>query len=186
MDDFLIPTEKIFNGINLALQHSVSLLNASGELFNNKKYPSSIPLAILSYEESAKASWLLKNLKEKRGITKEDWKSLVHHDFKLIQLEKDNLEMINSMSDAEMKIYLDFQRENVESIAEKSKEDAISKRKDLLDILNKFEKIKENCFYSNWDQNEKKWKSFHMFPEEEQYAMNYSVLNFALNFKSRL
>ena len=140
MYNFLIPTEKILNGINLALQHSVSLLNASGELFNNKKYSSSIPLAILSYEESAKASWLLKTLEGDTGITKEDWKSLVSHDFKLVQLEKENLKMIDSMSSAEMKIYLDFQQENAEDIAEKSKEDAISKRKDLLGILNKFEK----------------------------------------------
>jgi len=167
MDDFLIPKANMLNGINLALQHSVSLLNASGELFNNKKYSVSIPLSILSYEESAKASWMLKKLQENTGITKKNWNSLIRHDFKLVELEKENLKMIDSMSEAEMKIYLDFQREKTKDIAEKSKEEAINKRKDLLGILNKFEKIKENCFYSNWNPFERKWKSIHMFSEED-------------------
>lgn len=186
MADYLIPPEKIRDGINLALLYSISLLNSSGELFNKRKYQQSIPLAILAYEESAKANWLLIHLEEKRGVTREDWKSLRDHKFKLTQLEKDILKRLDNMSDAEMKIYLQFQQESAKEIAETSKEDAIKKRNDLLDILDKFEKIKEICLYSNWDQNEKKWKSFHKFSEQEQYAMSYSILNLAENLLGRV
>jgi len=185
MGDFLIPPEKILDGMNFAIGHVISLLTTSGELFNQKKYPESTPLAILSYEESAKASWLLRNLEVEGGITEKNWKSLVHHNFKLIQLEKENLKMINNMSEAEMKIYLDFQQETVQSIAEKSREDAITKRKDLLEILEKFDKIKQLCFYSDWDSKENKWKSFRIFPQNDQYAVNYAIINLADNLLSR-
>lgn len=186
MDNFLIPPEKILDGINLALRYSLSLLNSSGNLYNQKKYQQSIPLAILSYEEAAKANWLLIHLQEEKGITREDWKSLRDHKFKLVQLENYNLKKINNMSDAEMKIYLNFQNETIADIAEKSKEHAIKKREELLEILDKFEKVKEICFYSNWDLSEKKWKSFHMLHEEDQYAMNYSILNLAQNLIARV
>lgn len=185
MSDFLIPSEKIREGMKLAIGHAISLLTTSGELFNQKKYPESTPLSILSYEESAKASWLLRNLEVGGGITEKDWKSLLHHDFKLVQLEKENLKMIDDMSEAEMKIYLDFQQESIQSIAEKSKEDAITKRKDLLNILEKFDKIKQLCFYSDWDSNENKWKSFRMFPKNDQYSMNYAIINLADNLLGR-
>lgn len=186
MVTFLIPPEKILDGINLALHNSDLLLETSVELFNKKNYQQSTPLAILSYEEAAKANWLLRNLEEKRGVSKEDWKSITDHKFKLTQLEKNNLEEINNMSDAEMKIYLKFQQDTVEMISEKSKEHAINKRKDLLEVLDKFQKVKEICFYSNWDLNEKKWKSFQMFPEPDQQAMNYFVNNLAENLFLRV
>jgi len=185
MDKFLIPSEKILQGMNFAMGHAISLLTTSGELFNQKKYPESTPLAILSYEESAKASWLLRHLEEKRGVTKEDWKSLSDHKFKLTQLENDNLKMINNMSSTEIQIYLDFQQETAQDIAENSKEDAMTKRNDLLEILGKFDKVKQNCFYSNWDSTKKKWKSFRMFPKDDQYAMNYSIINLAENLLAR-
>lgn len=182
----MIPPEKIIDGINLALQYSDSLYETSSELFNKKNFLQSTPLAILSYEEAAKANWLLIKLEEKSGVTKEDWKSLRDHKFKLTKLEKNNFEKINKMSDAEMKIYLEFQQDTFEKISEKSKEHAINKRKDLLDVLDKFEKVKEICFYSNWDLSEKKWKSFHIFPKDDQHAMNYLIIMLAENLLLRV
>ncbi|AJM92702.1 AbiV family abortive infection protein [Nitrosopumilus piranensis] len=186
MTDFLITSDKIIKGMNFAIGHANSLLITSEELFNQKKHAESTALAILSYEESAKANWLLRKLQEDNGVTKKDWKSLLDHDFKLSQLEKENMKMIDEMSDAEMKIYLDFQQETVQKIAEKSKEEAISKRKDLLEILKKFNKIKKLCFYSDWDDTEKKWKSFRVFPKDDQYAMNYTIIHLAENLLGRI
>jgi AbiV family abortive infection protein len=186
MPDFLIPQENLRSGIKIAIHYSAKLITTSGKLFNEKEYQSSIPFAILAYEEGAKANWLLKHLEKEKGITQKEWQTLQHHKFKLIELEKYNLEMIDDMSEAEMEIYLNFQKEQDKEIAEKSKDDALKKRKDLLEVLAKFEKIKESCFYSDWDSGEKKWKAFGMIPKEDQYAISYAIIYLADNLLLRI
>ena len=66
--------DEIQEGIKLCIENAKRLLDDSKLLFDNKRYPASILMSIVSLEESAKAAKLQEYYHDGRDLTKSQWK----------------------------------------------------------------------------------------------------------------
>jgi AbiV family abortive infection protein len=71
-------------GISLSIANAERLLSDVKLLFENRKYASARVFAMLSWEETAKASFILEHRDQKQPIDQSEWKrKFVHHASKL-------------------------------------------------------------------------------------------------------
>ena len=78
-----IPNNMIRAGIMGSLEYAYGHLRAANKLYLEGYYQQSIPLGILSYEESSKAQFLFESLKNKQDIPQKEWEKITSHKFKL-------------------------------------------------------------------------------------------------------
>lgn len=85
-----IPLNKLSEGIQEAIDNATRYLNDALFLHQNERYQSSILLSILSFEEAGKALLLMDYKKEKKEISKTQWrKRFCSHSLKnLISIKK--------------------------------------------------------------------------------------------------
>jgi AbiV family abortive infection protein len=171
----MIKNEKIKDGAILAKEHSEYFLKQSEKLHNDKEFQAAIPLAILSFEEASKVDHLIDFINGKKDIEKDDWKELRDHKFKLTKNEKDVKEGLENQSD------LDFGAQSLimQSIglnAISSRDVAIEVKKKEIEVNARFSKIKEMCFYANWNSNKNNWDNFKNIPLKEQEALSYFLI----------
>ncbi len=167
----MIKNDKIKDGTIIANEHSEYFLKQSQKLHNDKEFQAAIPFAILAFEEASKVDHLLDYIKEKKDIEKDDWKELRDHKFKLIKNEKDIKEDLEDLSD------LDFNAQSLimGSVGLKripSRDVAIEIKRCQIETNAKFSKIKEMCFYANWNSSKNKWDDFKKIPLNEQEALS--------------
>jgi len=74
---------KLLNGLKLSIKYSKDLLRRSVKYYGNHDYQTSIPLGVLSIEESFKAHFLCYAIEKSKKITKNEWCDLKDHKFKL-------------------------------------------------------------------------------------------------------
>lgn len=171
----MIKNDKIKDGTILAKEHSEYFLKQSEKLHNDKEFQAAIPFAILSFEEASKVDHLLDYINEKKDIEKDDWKELRDHKFKLIKNEKDVKDGLESQSD------LDFSAQSLimESVGLNtipSRDAAIETKGKEIEVNAKFSKIKEMCFYANWNSTKNEWDDFKKIPLNEQEALSIFLI----------
>ena len=152
----MIKNDKIKEGVILAKEHSEYFLKQSQKLHKEKEFQAAIPFAILAFEEASKVDHLIDYIKEKKDIEKDDWKELRYHKFKLTKNEKDSKEDLEDQSD------LDFYAQSLilKSTGLKgipSRDVAIEIKEKQIETNAKFSKIKEMCFYANWNSGKNEW-----------------------------
>jgi len=69
-----IPSSKIKEGLLKCLKHSRRLISGAEELEKQSEHANAVCLAIIAEEEIGKGVFLLRHLKIKKGITRDEWK----------------------------------------------------------------------------------------------------------------
>ena len=171
----MIKNEKIKDGVILAKGHSEYFLKQSEKLHNDKQFQAAIPFTILSFEEASKVNHLLDFIKEKKDIDRDDWKELRYHEFKLTEDEKDVKKDLESQTNLDFTVQASFlQSVGLNTIP--SRDDAIEGKKMEIEANAKFSKIKERCFYANWNFNKNEWDDFNKIPLNEQEALSFFLI----------
>jgi len=167
----VIKNDKIKDGVILAKEHSEYFLKQSEKLHNDKEFQAAIPFTILSFEEASKIDHLIDFINGKKDIEKDDWKELHDHKFKLTKNEKDVKEGLENQSDLDF-VAQSLIMESVGLNAIPSRDVAIESKKKEIEANARFSKIKEMCFYANWNSNKNTWDNFKKIPLDEQEALS--------------
>ena len=171
-----IPKHEVPSGITNSNNYAQYLCSEASSLHYLKKYQISIPCAILSFEESSKMDSLIELLEV--GVMKHEWEKLESHHIKTHKLENDIIKFLKNLpsnheffNGAEK-----FLNQGLNNIAT-TKDEALQLKTTMQSIQSKFSKIKECCFYSNWDKRHSKWIDFQDIPLDDQQLISY-VVNF--------
>lgn len=147
--------------------HSVikRLLDDAENNLKNNRLPTAIALAILAYEEMAKADLLRTKMVHDEELNLEEWETLSYgkkaHFLKLSWYPTKRKEkVLNKWSDLDIRALSEANSKlgflpNYPNKAELLKEIEISEK-----INPKLNKIKQDCFYVKWDKKDNKWISF--------------------------
>lgn len=171
----MIENNKIKDGITIAKNHSEYFLKQSEKLHNEQEFQAAIPFAILSFEESSKVDHLLDYIKEKRDISENEWKELRDHKFKLTQNEKEIKTNLENESDLAFKVQ-SLLMQNIGLRAIPTKDSAIELKEKEIETQAKFSKIKEICFYANWNIHKNNWDNFDKIPKSEKEALSFFMI----------
>ena len=174
MSDILIPSDKVISGINLSLKNARDHLEASFQIYGKKYFQQAIPLSIISYEESSKANYLISFLWDKKDITDKEWKNVTQHKFKLTQFEEKIKESLQNKSNLEAKFVEYFLKDTFGEAL--SINDNVDYRKNLLIDLDKLQRLKEICLYSDWSIKHMRWNNFLNLPPKFQSSLAYLVI----------
>ena len=156
----LIPNDNLFAGCCLALVNANDFITTSLSLFKSEQYKSSIALATISIEESFKGILLKRKIGKGKGVNYEDWKKLNKHQYKLVFPWVDSIGRIRHMTQER----LDRAKKEVSQSGFKLPEVNINQLLDggrlNLKIFSNFSRLREYCFYVNWNSKLGEWSIF--------------------------
>jgi len=159
MSDILIPAKYLKEGFNKEAKHIESLLEDSQILFNAKKYPSSLSLSILAHEEIAKLKTIRDKNFKNEGISKKEWSDLIKggsHKSKLTKPSEERKKNLEKMGEKQYEIARKFREKTGDPLSYQSYSEA-KKGIEGYEIMGNLDKIKQDCFYLNWENS--KWSS---------------------------
>ena len=173
--EILIDNTSLLQGFYFCLYNSEKFFKTSKLLFDSKDYQSSIPIATISIEETMKGFELLKKFSHDQGITVENWKYLKNHKYKLTHVLEDNIQYLKSTPDKNItKTRNEVAKTGLRN-DDVSIDDAIKSLQIMLARYTHFQKLRESCFYSDWDKLSEKWMIFDELPQEKQEALSFFV-----------
>ena len=174
-NESLVPNNKIKQGMELAKKKVEYFLKMLKDLHDMGDYELALPLAVLVFEESSKISDFYHIRKDKRDITIGELKNLHKHNFKLTGREKREKERITNESDLDLYV----QGSILESLGLKSvtnnKDEAITVKEKSIEIQARLSKIKEICFYTNWNHRKKDWDDFDKIPISDKKSLSLFI-----------
>lgn len=176
--DFIL-NNKIKPGIYIAKEHAEYFLKMSTKLHADDEFQAAIPFAILSFEESSKLNHLLNFLKKNQDISRIEWEDLQDHKFKSTYTEKNVKKELEDHTELDIHIQnLIMYSVGLKNVAQ-TKDDAIFLKQKEIEIQSKFPKIKEICFYANWNKKKNEWDRFQNISTIEKKALSAFILNLA-------
>lgn len=176
--DFIL-NNKIRPGIYIAKEHAEYFLKMSTKLHADNEFQAAIPFAILSFEESSKLNHLLNFLKKNHDISRSEWEDLRDHKFKSTDTEKKVKKELEDQSTLDIHIQnLIMHSVGLKNVA-KTKDDAIFLKQKEIEVQSKFPKIKEICFYANWNEKKNEWDGFQNISTIEKKALSAFILHLA-------
>lgn len=179
-DDFiLIKHENLIKGIDIARRNAESFFEYSKMAYMDRKHQSSIPLSTISIEESKKGIELAVAFSNGKHITNNEWSNLTNHNYKLKQSAKVAKQIVESFSESEHQNQFDNLEAKGIHIDRISKDDMLKQIDSMKSIDIKLQKLREMCFYGNWNKNSKCWQSFYDLIAEDQDTLTFYVLNIA-------
>lgn len=166
--DVYIEYKYLKDGIIKAQQRAEFFYNKAQSL-ESSEYNLIIPLLILSFEESSKSIHLKKDYHsgKRRGLTKIEWQRFSKHLFKLTDTEKQYKEKLENSTNSEFnrqKLLVELM--NLPGVTQ-NKQQSIQVKQSEIELQSRFSKIKESCFYVDWNNQKKKWVSLFDIPEKD-------------------
>jgi AbiV family abortive infection protein len=183
MDNILIPNNKLLEGSYLCLCSSVYFLGQGSNLFKKKAYQASIPFLTICVEESLKGSELALKFRGDGDVNIKEWKKLITHKFKLSNLPSSALDTLRKMSKSQMSMTAQAFNIDLKSI---DVIDILKNQSSDTEALPQFKKLRELCFYVDWNKEKDSWMKFSEIPESKQNNITYYVLREAMGFKNHL
>ena len=148
-DSELIDYPHVGVGIYLVLKNSKRLFEDAKVLYDNKKFQNSIPLFIISIEESLKAHELSIKLRKRQSISNAEWSKLQDHNHKLKFIPNFMIENLESMDGEKLaEVAKKTQREEYIPFLP----EIILRNKAENDITSQLQFLKERCLYQNWNK----------------------------------
>ena len=178
-NDAYIQSDKILGGIYSSLINAQDHADAAYHLYHKNWFQQSIPLSIISYEESSKADFLISFFNDKKHVTKDHWNDIKHHNFKLSRFEQKIIDSIPNCSEHEIDFFEGFLKDNLGIEKNWSLKNSIDDRKSLLTDLKKLQRLKEICLYCDWNVKKKTWNNFTALPKNYQKSLAYLTITFA-------
>ena len=173
----LIPYEKIKTGVYIAKDHAEYFLKMSDKLYHENEFQAAIPFAILAFEEASKINHLLDFIQDNKNIERDEWKELRNHYFKLTHSEKEIKNNLESQSDYDIFVQNLMMRDRGLYDVVQTKADAILVKQKAIEVQSKFSKIKEICFYANWNEKKNEWDQFQKIPTDEKKLLNLFIFH---------
>lgn len=178
-NDALIPNNKIKDGMIIAKNHAEYFLKMAKDLHEMEDYQLSIPLSVLVFEESSKTYQFDTSRKEGKNISSEEWKDLRDHNFKLTHTDKQVKKNLESESELETQARrLILQSVGLKDVVS-DRDQAIKIKEKSIEIQARFSKVKEICFYTNWNKNKNKWDDFNKIPKSSQKSISLFMIYLA-------
>lgn len=172
-DDILIDYPHVGVGMYLVLKNSKRLFEDAKTLYDNKKFHNSIPLFIISIEESLKSHELSIKLRKRKSISSDEWGQLQDHNHKLKFVPNFLLENLESMNEEKLaEIAKETQTE--EYIPYISKIIQINKTE--MNITSQLQFLKEKCLYQNWNKEFCEWDEFDYLTNEQQEDLAFFIM----------
>jgi len=175
----LIPNNKIKDGIIIAKNHAEYFLKMAKDLHEMEDYQLSIPLSVLVFEESSKTYQLDASRKTGKSIFSEEWQDLRDHNFKLTHSDK----VVKKNLETESELETQIRRQILHSAGLKDvvpdRASAILVKEKSIEIQARFPKVKEICFYANWNKNKNKWDDFNKIPKPSQKLISLFMIYLA-------
>jgi len=166
-----IPWRKLEQGINLIFENLQTLIDSADILYQNRKYPISISLSILAFEETSKAGLLLEHYENKTDLPRDLWNALTKtrkntpHYNKLLKFLKQEKIVLLDFSKLKKPI-IDCTEEELNELAARF-----------------YNNVKKNVFYVDWDSELCKWVWFRNdHPEDRQKSL---AIRFLRSIKKR-
>lgn len=176
----LIPKEKLQEGFEQCYNHVALLLSDSKKLYDERRFVSSISLAILAYEEIGKLELIRIHLYEKSDITEEQWKELSafgSHFFKLLTFYQRALDAIKRLGKEGYDRIVEDEKKRGSQVKFKTFEEIINNEATFKTSIKKFNSVKKSCFYLDWKNND--WFSITSFYTEHELEL---LANFLQDF----
>lgn len=171
----LIGNVNLPSGVYSCLHNSAKFLKTSKLLFDNEDYQAVIPVATISIEESMKGLELLRRFSYNQDVTVGIWKKLTTHKHKLTQEMEWGKRVLENASDDDIEKAKDEAVKINSQINAASIDTAIKTLQRKSDIYAHLQKLREGCFYSDWDKLRKKWTVFDEMSKEKQEALSFFV-----------
>ncbi len=154
-----ITWEQLEEGI-IRCSHQIRyLLESADLLIEKRKYVTAIGLIVLAQEESSRKRIFHLYKKNKKSITNTEWKEMLDHKNKLTFTYRNSKESLSKKSPE--KIIAISKAWNDLGFSEKLNLNDIYGEVDEMQIntLESLDLLKQDCFYTNYLENEKQWFS---------------------------
>lgn len=137
----LIPNQDIPEGVRLAIKNAKSLLEEAQLLYNNKRFARSTALAILAYEEIAKAAILRDKWHKGEGISKHQWEKRIKEHVQKAKIAYQ--QFVEGIDDLTKKT---LDRKIIDSLLSS-----------MTGTAQNMKTLRESCIYVDWDSKNRKW-----------------------------
>ncbi len=169
--NYFINEQETKEGFQKIVKVVKRLINDSKLCLENGRYSASVSLSILALEETAKADFFRVKLNEKKGITKKEWEDLTaggkSHIIKLNWFLDKKEKKIEKWTDEDIEVLDKLSAEFGFYSHHGNKEETRKQIKLLKAFTQKYNIIKQSCFYTNWNNKEHKWVYFDtLFPDK--------------------
>mgnify|MGYP000040500184 CR=1 FL=1 len=175
-----IPEKYLKEGFKKQIHHIENLLESSQLLYDSKKYPSSLSLSILALEEITKLRLIREHLRKKEGISEKDWKNMKKggsHKMKLVQPSMQRKKRLEDMDEQKYDAIEEFKK-STGSPFDRMTFSEMKKATEKYSMMAKLDKIKQACFYLDWDG--KNWVSAKLnLTKRELESLTFYSLNSA-------
>lgn len=169
VDDFINPNEA-GEGYDKIIKVVKRLLKNSHGHLKIGEYSNSIPLSILALEETAKADYLHMANKNNKGISRKEWENLTSggksHITKLMYMTDKRAKSLERWSEDDIQA-MNYYNSKIGFVSKYPNKSAIKQETEFFrKIIPKLKNLKEDCFYTSWIHEERKWNYFdRRFPE---------------------
>ena len=172
-DSELIDYPRVGVGMYLVLKNSKRLFEDAKLLYDNKKFHNSIPLFIISIEESLKAHELSIKLRKRKSVSSAEWGKLQDHNHKLKFVPNFMLDNLESMDEKKLaEIAKETQTEEYVPFISK----IIQTNKAEMNITSQLQFLKERCLYQNWNKEFCEWDEFDYLTLEQQEDIAFFIM----------
>ena len=171
----LIENADLLPGFYLCLHNSETFFKTSKSLFTNGDYQSSIPIATIAIEESMKGLELLTKFRRNQIVTVEDWNDLKNHKHKLTHVIEESMKDLKNATNEDIKKAKKEVAKTNQLGYGGSVDDALKNLQNKSGIYSHFQRLREGCFYSDWDKLREKWIVFDELSKDMQEALAFFV-----------
>lgn len=173
-EDILIEWPQVVMGLYLVRKNAKRILQDGKFLYDNNKFQNSIPLFIISIEETLKSHEMSIKFRKKQSLSSNDWSKLQQHQHKLKYVSNFVIENMESIDDETTKSIL----------GELGKDENLFKKRNEMISLNKaekgikshYQKLKEFCLYQNWNREFCEWDEFDTLSSQQKEDLSYYMM----------
>jgi len=176
MSEDFIPVEQTLMGAFASLDYAQTFYDQSNELYEQKKFQASIPIATISMEESLKGTEFTINFRHSEPMTREGWEKLKNHKHKLTHVKDFAIRVMEDATTEEEEKTKEELRKSGMIVPDISGKDLAKLVKKRNFLHSHFQTLRELCFYSNWNDVEQSWNVFSDLSDEKQQSLAFFVL----------
>ena len=138
-------------------------------------FQSSIPLATISIEESLKGLELVTRFKHNEDLTNQNWIALQNHKHKLTHVMSESLEILKNATEEDLeKAKGELEKLGI-GVSELDLSKPTTSLQNRVGVISNFQKLRESCFYVDWDKLRGKWMLFDELSKDSQEKLAFYV-----------
>lgn len=178
-----IRKEDLLTGIFRTLEKVDDSIESAERLHDLHYYIPSSALSTISYEESIKGIILCSKLLGREDVSENEWEDMKDHQFKLKHYQKKSFEkMASGITSEEFDRFL--KRYTMEWGLEpraSNKEQFVNEVKSDLEVLPKYQVLRERCLYSDWNKSTNNWYNLKAYSVLDLKSLSTYMMSMSAN-----